>query len=353
MAEGSKTLLLVGDSGVVSTILSMAAGIAPLMMDQGIAMPSPVILQTGDAELAEALKGHFQVLGAAVGTAVCMVRNDQCIVMLVSRNCKNSILHILGRDFPSLVFIAAGVVPSFLPDDYVLQLEDRISKPEAKVLAAEVGSFKAYAQQNPGIVVRDLEIFKSSNWYAENLFASPLTILFHATLAVYRSYHRGRHSEAETDTWLGILQDAIERCIRQAEGQGFDILQPIRRLVTTYIKEHSRIVIRDIESVDGQVEKALACDQAILFDYACYYFPEKLFRLMCGPLLDGVSILEIKARLLNEGVLHCNRESIHNFTVKRQFMTADGRMLRLRFLKISRSFIVEDGTLALEELGGG
>lgn len=352
MEESQEILQLANAPGIVTMLLSMFFYVEPLMRSKGISMPFPLIVQVDGTESAGDMKRLFRDMGAAVDSSVSGTRNDQCMVLSVSRNCKAGIVGALAKRETALVIIVAGVVPSYVPDDCVIQLNGRIPNGKMEGLAAEFSSFKAYANQNPKIVLRTMEIFKTSNWYVNNRFASPLAISIHAALEVYHICYRGTHCEADTDAWLGLLKEVAARIIRQAEGRGYDIVQPIRMLVTGYIEAHQEISICDIEEVDRQAAKALARAQAVLFDNKYYYFPVKLFDAICRPLLSTVSILEVKGKLMEEGILCCNDKTARTFTVKKQFVTTYGEIIRPRFLKILRSFIIEDGTLMLEERRG-
>ncbi len=350
MDKSAQTLPLVSDVGAVAMLLSLAGFIRPLMESRQIEMPSHIVLQVGDVESDEMLSRMLKNLGATIDMGVSKVRSHQCLVASVSRNYKSRILRLLEREGLLVVFIVPGIVPLPLMDCCTVQLDGRIAREEARLLAAEVELFKDYARRNPSLIIRDLDSFKSTNWYLENQFASSLAVSLHAVLEAYQSCYRSMHYEADTDAWLGHLKGAVARSIRQTEGQGCDIMQPMRALVIGYIEAHPEIILCDVEEVTERVAKALEHDRAILYDDTWYYFPEKLFRFVCEPLHGIVSVLEIKRRLLEEGHLFVNR-GVTDYTTKKAYTTAYGQPCRKRFLKVSRSFIIEDGSLKLEERG--
>ena len=59
------------------------------------------------------------------------------------------------------------------------------------------------------------------------------------------------------------ISTGIARSIRQTEGQGCDIMQPMRALVIGYIEAHPEIILCDVEEVTERVAKALEHDRAV------------------------------------------------------------------------------------------
>lgn len=155
-------------SGIVSTFLHMGRFVEPLVRSKGIEVPNQIVLQVGNDGDAMALKEHFRTLGAAVDTPIKEVKCSQCYVTTVSANSKAKILRLLERKDLLLVFIVSGLVPSYLADCCVVQVDNRISNDETEFLAIESRNFIDYVCENPYILLQDLDNFKTSKWYIEH-----------------------------------------------------------------------------------------------------------------------------------------------------------------------------------------
>lgn len=335
--------------GVKVSFLVMVRFIEPLIRSKGIEVPRRIVLQVDSSEDVEALKAYFQNFDAAVDAHINDVKNSKCYVVSVYKNCKGKVLQLLEKEELSLILIVSGIVPSYLADCYIIQFDNQIINEEATFWDREIRKYMDYISKHPLLVLQELENFKTSKWYMEHKFMSSLDVSFHAVLEVYHAYYRRGHCETDTDEWVEILENGIEIIADEAEGIGYDMTQSIKTIVSRYLEDHSEIMFCDIEEVEGQVVKALECGQAILYDDLWYYFPERLFRTMFEPLRNTISIIDIKNRLFDEGYLGCDKGCTSGFTIKKVIVTTLGQWYRIRFLKIYRSFIVEDGSLAPEE----
>lgn len=210
--------------------------------------------------------------------------------------------------------------------------------------------FQERVRCNPAEAEKALDLLRSSK-KIKTLFQLPeFTMTLMATMEVFCYYYRFEHTESETEIVQNRFRVAIENQTRMAESfeNSLDILEVVRKAIFDWIDQNPEVQIREYDNIDGEAMKALEEDRIIVYDSACYYFPEALLRKACQPLLDTVSFTTIKAGLYEKGILIANAGATFTYTIKKVLMTVYGAPLRNRFIKLRRDFFISVTSIGLE-----
>ena len=159
----------------------------------------------------------------------------------------------------------------------------------------------------------------------------------------------GTEAEAE-DFWRGYLSAVDEVIGKFGDYAGaFELGTEIVELVWNYIGSHVEVKISLAEKVSTSAFEAIKKNEAVLFDADYYYFPEKLVKTICLPLMDVMSRTELKEKLKGDGIIQCNGDG---FTVKKKFWTVSGTSGRYRALKFPKDVLVSVDGFRLEDMYG-
>lgn len=342
MKNGSIVLLM---------LLVLHMEIKPLLEEAQLSISRGIVLVAENKHFAEQLLRSLIVMGAKIyDCQKNVINSDTCIMTPTKKNSKKVIMCLEGEEIAPIL-ICYGIPPEYLSGEYIIPVDSVGESVDEEFLKAEIERFRKYVRASPELVVRELQIFKSSTWYLNNSSGSILNISLHAVLSIYKMFYREYHDEGKTENIMESIKSVIELYVYKSEEYGacIDIVQPLRSLMITYMDNHEEVGIGDVDEVNGALTKALEANRGILYDEDWYYIPEKLFYSICDPILQFVSMPEIKKNLVEEGFLYCNNNLGNNFTTKKLFTNVYGQNLRIRFLKIDKELIIGDGSLGLEE----
>lgn len=257
-----------------------------------------------------------------------------------------------AEDFLSVI-LTYGVVPEFLMTvSNVLVIDGfNIEDVQAHQLLEDIDEFKTYVREYPPGIARKLHSFKTSEEFLQQDHRTLLHTTFLSIIDIFEDFYRCLHSESEWEEMKLRLKDSANHICKISEdyADGWDIFDAIRNSTYTYIDEHPEILIDQIDKIEGGFLEAVEKGSAILYDAKFYYFPEKVLRTACSPLLESISFLDIKAQLKEGGILYCNSTNTRNYTVKKLLTNAYGKIFRVRVLKLKKIFFVTPDCLGLEE----
>lgn len=266
---------------------------------------------------------------------------------------EEAVLEFLESGFFLPMVVTCGFVPDFLKTASNVLVVDEfdIKDVQAHQLLEDIDGFKTYVREYPPGIVRKLHSFKTSDEFLQQDHRTLLHTTFLSIIDIFEDFYRCSHSESEWEKMKIRLKDSVKHfCdISEDYAEGWDILDAIRSSTYAYIDEHPEILIDQIDKIEGELLEATEKGNAILYDAKFYYFPEKVLRTACSPLLETISFLDIKAQLKEGGILYCNSTNTRNYTVKKLLTNAYGKVFRVRFLKLKKIFFVTPDCLGLEE----
>lgn len=251
------------------------------------------------------------------------------------------------------IVITCGAIPDFLKNGSNIfpvekgTLKNLRSHQMVKIL----DSFKAYARGNPHEIQKSLHFFKTSEIFFKHEMQMPLYLPLMAITDTFGDFYRCSHNESETEQMKIRFRNSVIHFCNLSENykDDWDILETIKKSILAYVDDSPQILIDEIDKIEGALSEAIESDSAILYDTKYYYFPEKILRRACEPLLQTLSFPDIKLELKNSGFLYCNSTKTRNFTIKKLLTNAYGHTFRVRFLKIKKDFFISEYSLGLEE----
>ena len=211
-----------------------------------------------------------------------------------------------------------------------------------------------FIRENPDVVVRELELFRTSEVFLESDNNSQLLKNLLAAMRIYLSFYRSTHTDKETDTVKAEVECEIRNCVQRAEEleEEYDAVDTIRAVINRYFNENNDFEIFSVEEIDEETLKAVRIGKAVLHDAEYYWVCEPLFKRAGGVLMTVLSHIQIKKILRDEGILVCNQTGNTNFTVKKVLVSKNGQSFRERFIKLRKEFFISRDGLYLEERMG-
>lgn len=166
---------------------------------------------------------------------------------------------------------------------------------------------------------------------------------------VYKSYLEQRISDGDAERfWKYFLQETYRRLQMIPDfASGEDLYEMATDLVWAYVKQQGNILFADAEQISGKAYDALEENRLIVYDAEYYYFPAALFSVIFRPLLQTMSVPELKRRMSDEGLLCCNSS---DYTVKKQVTTVYGTKERVRVLRMAKETLMSRDNLLLEDI---
>lgn len=252
------------------------------------------------------------------------------------------------------IVVCGGVLPNCARSHaYIFRLgKEDVLESRLEELKEEFGEWKRFVVKNSQLVYQTiLEVERSiAAEHAVEFGEYKSVFLFLACIEkIYSLYLSSFKTEREVVDFSNAFMCEVGKTIEMfTEFHTTDLLQEaFRNKVWEYISSNEEVRIIDIENVDGKAYEFIQKKQGILFDVKYYYVPNKLFEIICEPLLTTLSIPELKLRMKEEGMISCNSV---DFTVKKQFTTVYGTTERLRVLRIEKEKLMSEENLLLEDI---
>lgn len=359
--EKSCEIMQIGTESSVHDILFLICAmseIRPILQKAGLAPRHGLAIFLEDQADADFLTGSFLEAGATICKSFSKPVKNICnnglgIHTFFRYDKEDKIMDFLeAEDFLPIV-ITHGAIPDLLkngPAILPFRKKDIEDLQTYKILD-DIETFKKYTRKNPSEIAKKLYLFKTSEVFLQYKGQDPLYLSLMAVTDIWGELYRYTHNEPETEQMKDHLRDRIKHFCSLSEDykDGWDILDVVRDSIFAYVDSEPWILIDEINKIQGPLLEAVETNSAILYDAEYYYFPEKILRKACEPLLQALSFPEIKLELKNGGFLYCNSTTTRNYTVKKLLTNAYGYTFRVRFYKLLKNFFVSLDSLALEE----
>lgn len=253
------------------------------------------------------------------------------------------------------IIVTYGIVPDVLKDlAYIIEISAETSRSmETPEFREEIDAMIKFVRANPDVVVRELDLLRTSEIFKKRKNDSLLYTNLLAALSAYSAFYRSFHSDKETAAVKAEVECEIQKSVQRAEelAEECDSADAIRKVITYYFGKKDNFDIFGVDEVDEISLGKMRSGKAIIYDHEFYYIPEALFKRACGSLLTSVSHIQIKRTLRDEGFLMCNRTEDTNYTTKKVLVNRDGQSFRERVLKFKKEFFISREGLYLEERG--
>lgn len=245
------------------------------------------------------------------------------------------------------VIIVGGIVPEFLRGCYTFRFS---LQPEMISSFTSINSiFKKYILEKKDYIFQEIRLLKTSE-LAQKYQQNQQTFLGKYLLAIGRAWWcilREDNGESAVDKWLDDFMESAAKFENDMErlNEIYSVKEAVRMCITDYVIK-KKIPVR--EARGGNVPET--AEESILFDDTYYFIAEELIKKMCTPLLETVSVVQLKREMAAEGMLVTDKVS-GNYTVKIQLYNAKtGGTQRLRFLKLLKTDLLTEEGLPLENL---
>ncbi|WP_343083960.1 hypothetical protein [Blautia producta] len=281
--------------------------------------------------------------------------NYHCAFLLLQKEMKEEeiVRFLMQQDFLPIV-VVGGILPDFLKTDfYIFKIKNKdiegLEDERNRLIYSEL---RQYIIENVEEVCTILQRVETSTAMLEYDGPQEMRGLFRIMVgisSVFGSYIRKTRTEAEVSAFsIKYLHESKVRIFQFSDfSSGENLRETFSQLLWKYVEENERVKISDISMVDGETCQALRESSVILYDLEYYYLPPELFRDICQPLLETISIPEVKKQLKTEGILYCNSM---DYTVKKQIINVFGNIERPRLLWICKEELLLPDNLFLEEV---
>lgn len=332
--------------------------IRPILQTDGLELHHGIVMLVEDQTDSDILIDFFFKTGAIICKTFAksiknIANNKSAIHTYFLYDKEEKLIEFLESESFLPIVIICGAIPDFLKNGTnILPMEKgSLKNLRSHQMVKNLESFKVYARGNPHEIQKSLHFFKTSKIFFKNEMQTPLYLPLMAITDTLGDFYRCSHNESETEQLKIRLRNSVTHFCNLSENykDDWDILETIKKSIFAYIDDSPQILIDEIDKIEGPLSEAIESDSAILYDAKYYYFPEKILRKACEPLLQTLSFPDIKLELKNSGFLCCNSTATRNFTVKKLITNAYGRTFRVRFLKLLKDFFISEHSLGLEE----
>ncbi|MDY5483395.1 MAG: hypothetical protein SPF91_04285, partial [Clostridium sp.] len=257
-----------------------------------------------------------------------------------------------GDDYVSVLLQTGGRGDVFYFTPPVLCLEERdlVQLISGQNFVREIDDFENFIVNSQAAACSCLKFVKESAWYLD-LCDNLLFCGLRATISLMQIYLVQSQVEEIAAAKLDRAKTVLNMLIKRAECVDDDgVFAIVRDLLEDYLSSSFLPVISSIDAIDDEMVKAMEENRALLFDDDFYYIPDQILKQACAPLLCERGFYSLKNQLVEEGVIIINKQENPNYTIKKQVRSQKGKIMRGRFLKLSREKFVAEGKLTLEEV---
>lgn len=249
------------------------------------------------------------------------------------------------------VMLVCGIVPEkllFCHNIITLEKVDNDFE-KAKKRAVLFRKVTNYLHDNGQITINFFQKY-IEKWEKINVENEFYRALYFSSLAY--SFWLANNME-EQDSWKKI-QEHMEVISQKMlftldfGNDGASILLMVKRAILKYVDENSGVLIGNTEKVEGDLMTCMNNGMAILYDDSFYYIGDPMFRKIIEAYQQVISYLSVKQELHQAGILCCD-DVEGNYTTKMTITNVYGIVERVRFLKLRRERIDDEGELTLAE----
>lgn len=249
------------------------------------------------------------------------------------------------------IITVGGILPYYMRENsYVVRVHELESM---EVFEQEYKKFRKYVIDNVDYIRKQIDRYYKR--LPEVLYfdrKSEYYTVFKAIMAVgfiwYIFYRKTNTEEGAEQFWEQYKRYSYKLVSEFREYQDcYEIETEFTELTWNYLKLHSNIQVCPVEDVSIEVLESMRKNMVILYDSDFYYFPEKLVKSICAPMLETISVGELKVLLKDKGIIHCNDDG---YTIKKRFWTSSGSCNRMRAMKMKKEMLMSAEGLLLEEV---
>lgn len=286
------------------------------------------------------------------------LENFQCGFVIMQKGIKDEKINdfLFAQTFLPVLVVGGMLPESLKAERYIFRLKkEDIEEVMSNEFSIQILEFYNYIVKNVNEVcniIANLDTSILLTEYVGEIGEKNIYSIFAGIGTIYAAFLRKNYSERKSINFLeSYMQETKERLHYMAEfACGVEIPEMLSSLVWEYIENNKRILVADIEEIDGKIYAALKSGSVVLFDEKFYYFPPKLLIKICQPFLETVSVPELKRRLRDEGIIYCNSA---DYTVKKDIVNVYGGKERPRFIWIKKDVLLSPDNLMLENVFSG
>lgn len=281
--------------------------------------------------------------------------NYQCGFMTIKvRMAEEELEDFLAEECFLPVVVCGGVLPDFLKGrHYVFRLSQAdLDIIHEKEFLDELEAFRIYVVENIEDVCKTLKELGSSIVIGEYEGEESLRRIYGFLVAVgtvYASFLRKARTQREVvDFFAKYIKEVMKALsLMQDFASGEMLKEVVNSLVWKYLDEDNEVVFADVNYINLKAGTAIEQGRALLFDKNYYLFSPSLYMEICKPLLDTMSVTELKRRLRKDGIIYCNSV---DHTVKKNLTNVCGATVRPRFIWVCKEILLSSDNLRLEDV---
>lgn len=338
----------------VTLLINVLAEISPILSDEGISVGRGLIIFSETANISQKIQRIYKAAGAVAWKNIVNARqktpNNRIGMHLHQKyDAVKQELEFLALEGFTPIVAAHTVLPEHLKEE-ALVIYEAVPDSEETILE-ELRSFRQHIHEEPSVIRKYLSLAETSEAFPQWETHGALSFALEIVAEVFCHSYRNTHNEAETKRKRNLFHAAImyRKQLLQRYSGSWDISGAVKRALEKFVFSNPQILLGRVDGIEGKIFESIQNNAAVLYDEDFYYFPEKIFKAACSPLLDMVAISNIKSEMAANGDLCSNRIADGNYTVKKLLTNVYGSTLRARFLKIRRGFFDKDGELGLYE----
>lgn len=264
---------------------------------------------------------------------------------------EETVLDFLAEKSFLPVITVGGMLPFFLREStYVIRVHELKGMEDFR---QEYKRFRTYIIKNVSYIRKRLNSFYKrlceEDWFDRR---SEYYIAFKSIITVgfmwYVFYEKTSTEEITEQFWKQYLGYTYRIIGKFRDYQDcYEMETEFVTLTWKYLQLHSDVILCNAEEVTIAVQKSMKEEEVILYDSEFYYFPEKLVKIICSPMLETISVGELKVLLKAKGIIFCNDEG---YTIKKRFWMSSGVCDRMRAMKIKKEMLMSSDGLLLEDV---
>ena len=244
------------------------------------------------------------------------------------------------------VIIVGGILPKILYEKGFV-IKSSFHRKELTKMDQNYEPFCNYLIEHIEYVTNEIQILKTSKIMMKyrRQKASAFAYYLLAVARLWWCFWRENGSEEASDQWVEKFMGSVIKT--ETDMSRFDDLYSVKAAVKDCVIRfmlQNRIPVVPINDGIRKDEPYIGMEE----DF--YLIPEALLRIMCAPLLETVSFLQLKKEMELDGMLVTDKV-LGNYTVKILIFNADtGQTQRLRFLKLNKLDFIDEEGFYLEDL---
>lgn len=332
-----------------------------LMEDYGYAFEDGMILVTdSEMDARRFVSGYCHKIDAngvqisKMSKKDIMLEDYQCGFLIYKKGMKeeNMATFLFEQQFFPIL-VAGGILPDYLREDrYIFRIrKEDLEAVYSKQVKSKIAEFYLFLINNVEEVCMILSNLNTSILVTEycgresekNIFS-----IFAGIGKIFAAFLRQTYSERKAIDFLNMyIQETKERLQQMKDfSSGEELTVTISYLVWEFLDNHKEIFVSNIREINELVYQALRDNSAILYDEDFYFFPPSLLMEICEPLLQTASEPELKRRLREDGIIHCNSA---DYTIKKNLYNVYGARECKRMIWVHKEHLYSAENLCLED----